>query len=124
MSAATRRVTTKLERKVLRELRWYDQAILLDDSFHDVPLTKRPNPEKRRGSFRAAEVVRRLAEETRQPEGRVREQVQAFLDQLTDEGVVQPWHPSPGRDGWSRQSFWIDRDLLAEHHPTPQQETR
>ena len=115
-SMPTRRVPTRLERKVLRDLRYFDQAALLDDSFHDIPMSKDPHHATRRGSFDEPSLVRRLAEEIRQPPRRVQTQVSAFLEALQAEGVVSRW----GRGA----SYFIDRERLAELYPTPQQETR
>lgn len=112
----TRRVPTKLERKVLRDLRYFDQAALSDDPFHGVPRPKDPRHATRQGSFDSPSLVERLAHETRQPARRVQKQVAAFLETLMAEGVVTRW----GRG----TIYSINRDRLAELHPIPQQETR
>lgn len=112
----THRAPTKLERKVLRDLRYFDQAALSDDSFHDIPMTKDPRHATRQGSFDSPSLVERLAQETRQPARRVQKQVATFLETLQAEGVIVRW----GRG----TSYSINRDRLAELHPTPTQETR
>lgn len=106
----TTRVLTKVERKLIKELRWLVDYSGTDDGWNGAGGLPPEGQRGRRATVAERAVVERVATQTRQPAAAVQRALTPLFERLVQEGVLLPFAPGKPR-------HYIDHDTLNTLYP-------